>query len=97
MRFVTVREFRGNTASVRKRLETEREIVLTSNGKPFAMLTPLEPDTVEEELAAVRQARARVAIDRMRDSARQAGLDKMPMDEVIKLVAKARRNRRSRR
>ena len=96
MKFVTVREFRGNTANVRKRLETEREIILTSNGKPFAMLTPVEPDTVEEEVAAVRQARARVAMDRIREHARRTGLDKMTMDEIIALIAKVRSKRRPR-
>ena len=49
MKFVTVRQFRSNTAKVCKELETGREIVLTSNGKPFAMLTPVDPDAVEEE------------------------------------------------
>ena len=96
MKFVTVREFRSNTANVRKELQTEREIVLTSNGKPFAMLTPVEPDTVEEEASAIRQARARLAIDRIRDHAREAGLDKMTMEDIDALIAEARRERRAR-
>lgn len=94
MKFVTVREFRGNAATVRKQLETEREIVLTSNGKPFAMLTPVEPDTVEEEASAIREARARLAIDRIREHARKTGLDKMTMKEIDDLIAKVRRERR---
>ena len=96
MRFVTVREFRGNAAKVRKELDAEREIVLTSNGKPFAMLTPVEPGTVEEEASAIRQARARLSVDRIREHARGTGLDKMTMAEVDALIAKVRRGRRSR-
>lgn len=96
MKFVTVREFRSNVASVREELETEREIVLTSNGRPFAMLTPVEPNTVEEEVAAIRQARARLAIDRIREHACRTGLDKMTMDDIDSLIAKVRRERRAR-
>jgi len=97
MRFVTVREFRANTANVRRQLETEREIVLTSNGKPFAMLTPLQSDTVEEEVSAIRQARARLAIDRIREHAARSGLDTMTMPQIDALITKARRERRGRR
>jgi len=70
--------------------------VLTSNGKPIAMLTPVEPDTVEEEVSAIREARARLAIDRIREHARKTGLDKMTMKEVDDLIAKVRRERRDR-
>ena len=96
MKFVTIREFRGNASIMRKELEAEREIVLTSNGKPIAMLTPVEPDTVEEEVSAIREARARLAIDRIREHARKTGLDKMTMREVDDLIAKVRRERRGR-
>ena len=96
MKFITIRDFRSNVAGVRKDLETEREIVLTWNGKPFAMLTPVEPDTVEDEASAIRQARARLAIDRIRKRAKETGLDKMTMREIDELIAKVRRERRGR-
>jgi antitoxin (DNA-binding transcriptional repressor) of toxin-antitoxin stability system len=58
MKFVTIRDLRGNTARLRRDLREDREIVLTANGRPFALMTPVEPDTVEEELLAIRRARA---------------------------------------
>jgi len=91
MKLVSVREFRSNTATIRKELEVEREIVLTSNGKPFALLTPLEPATVEDEVLAIRRARARLAVDRIRAHARQTGLDKMPLKDINAEIAAARR------
>ena len=96
MKFVSVREFRSNVSTIRHELETEREIVLTSNGKPFAMLTPVEPDTLENEASAICQARARLAIDRIREHAGKTGLDKMTMKEVDARIAKVRRERRAR-
>jgi len=95
MKFVSVREFRSNAGSLRQELEIEREIVLTANGKPFAMLTPLDPDTVEEEVSAVRQARARLAMNRIREHARAKGLDRMTMKEINDLIAKVRRERQT--
>jgi antitoxin (DNA-binding transcriptional repressor) of toxin-antitoxin stability system len=95
VRFVSVREFRSNAATIRRDLETDREIVLTSNGQPFAMLTPVKPDTLEDEAAAIRSARARLAIDRIREHARKAGLDSMSMGDVDTLIAETRRARQA--
>jgi antitoxin (DNA-binding transcriptional repressor) of toxin-antitoxin stability system len=94
MKFVTIRELRSKTASVRKDLEQEREIVLTANGRPFAVLTRIEPDAVEEELQAMRRARAKVAVERIRSQAKARGLDRLSMDEIDAIIAEARRARR---
>jgi len=39
MKFVSIRDFRNKTASIRKALATEHEILVTSNGRPFAART----------------------------------------------------------
>lgn len=91
MRFMAVGEFVANTARARRRLDAERAIVLTFRGKPFALVTPVEADTAEEHVVAVRQARAVLAIDRMQKSARRAGLDKMTMDEIDALITISRK------
>ena len=38
MTFVSIRDFRNKTTSIRKSLSIEHEIVVTSNGGPFAIL-----------------------------------------------------------
>ena len=95
MKFVTIREFRNKTAEIRKDLEAEREVVLTANGRPFALLSRLDPDTVEDEIIALRRARASVAIARMRAQAKAQGLDKMTMEEIDAIIADVRRKRRT--
>lgn len=95
MKFVTIREFRNKTAEIRRDLEADREIVLTANGRPFALLSRIEPDTVEEEILAIRRARARIAIDAMRRQAKAQGLDTMSMDDTDALIADVRSKRRS--
>jgi antitoxin (DNA-binding transcriptional repressor) of toxin-antitoxin stability system len=95
VKFVTIRDLRSKTAAIRKDLESENEIVVTANGRPFAVLTRVEPDTVEDEILAIRRARARIAVARVRAKARAAGLDRLTMDDVNALVSDARRERRT--
>jgi len=42
MKFVTVRDLRLKAAKVWKQLQKEKEMVITSNGKPIALLMKLE-------------------------------------------------------
>ena len=94
MKFVTVREFRANTAVMRKDLDEEQQIILTSNGRPFAMVTPVGPDTVMEESLAVTRARARVALDRAATKAGKDGRDAMTRDDIDAIIAAVCKNRR---
>jgi len=95
MKFISIRDLRSNTARLRKDLEEEREVVVTANGRPFALMTRVEPDSVEEEILAIRRARARMAIERMRAQAKARGLDKMTMAEIDAVIADVRRKRRA--
>jgi len=96
MKFITIRELRSKTASLRKDLKTDREVVLTANGRPFAIMTAVDPDKVEEELLAIRRARAQAALSSMRAKAKADGLDRMTMDEIDAIIKAARRDRRAR-
>ncbi len=97
MRFVSVRELRGNLADLRRSLEECGEIVLTSNGRPFAVLTGVEPDRVEEEVMVIRRARARAAVSRIRTKARTDGTDRLTPSTIDGIVSDTRRTRRTRR
>ncbi len=94
MKFITIRDLRSNTATLREDLQTDREVVVTANGRPFAVMTRVEPDRVEEEVVAIRRARAHGALSRIRAKAKADGLDRMTMDEIEAIVAKTRRERR---
>jgi antitoxin (DNA-binding transcriptional repressor) of toxin-antitoxin stability system len=96
MKFVSIRELRSKIASIRRDLAQAREIVLTANGRPFAVMTPVSADTVEEEIQAIRRARTRAAIDGLRVAARAAGVDKLTMEDIDAEIAVARRARRKR-
>ena len=82
MKFVTIRDFRNKTAAIRKYLSSEHEIVLTSNGRPFAIVADVDEDSFEEKLAALRRTRAYAVLDRIRTRAKATGVDKLSMEEI---------------
>ncbi|MBI3921372.1 MAG: type II toxin-antitoxin system Phd/YefM family antitoxin [Armatimonadetes bacterium] len=62
MRFVTVRELHGRSAEVWVKLSEEKDLIVTSNGKPIALMSAVSEDSLEGSLAAMRRARAEAAV-----------------------------------
>jgi antitoxin (DNA-binding transcriptional repressor) of toxin-antitoxin stability system len=95
MKFISIRDLRSDTAGLRRDLQADREIIITANGKPIAVMTRVGTDNVEEEILAIRRARARAAVGRMRARAVTEGLDRLTMDQIDGIVSRARRERRA--
>ena len=93
MKFLSVRELRGNAARVWEALPVEREMVVTNNGRPVAILSTVGDSNVEESLAAIRRARAMSAVANLQRSSVQRGLDKMSQAEIEAEIRAVRRNR----
>ena len=94
MKFITVRDLRTTPAQVWKALPEEQEIVITNNGKPIALLTPLTDTDLEDTLASVRRARAINAVKKMQATAVAAGLSDMTMEDVDKEIQAYRKSRK---
>ena len=90
MKFVTVRDFRTSPASIWKKLPSEREMVITNNGKPIALLTPLNDETLEETISAFRKAKAINAARKMQEISVSLGNDKMALEEINAIISEAR-------
>lgn len=93
MKFITVRDIRTSPAAIWKRLPEEQEMVITNNGKPIALLTPLSDETLEETVSAVRRARAVNAARKMRRIAEKRGLSSLTEDDIQAEIVAARRER----
>ena len=91
MKFVTVRDFRSSPASIWKKLPIERELIVTNNGKPIALLTPLTDETLEDTISAVRRAKAINAVKKMQELSVSLGNDKMTLDEINAVIKDARK------
>ena len=94
MKFISIRDLRTSTAKLRRELDTEQEVVITANGQPFAVMTRVDPDRLEEEVMAMRRSRVRSALSRARAKARASDPDRVTMDSIEDLIAKVRRDRR---
>ena len=93
MRFVSVRELRIQPGEVWKRLSEAGELVITSNGKPIALLSGITDATLEATLIALRRARAQVAVSRMRASAQARGQSRLKSSEIETEIAAVRQQR----
>ncbi len=94
MRFITVRDLRTTPARVWKDLPEEQEIVITHNGKPIALLTPLNDVDMEDTLASIRRARAIHAVKKMQDMAVRQGLSEMSMEEINQEIQEYRKTKK---
>lgn len=97
MKFLSVRDLRGKSAQIWKDLPEEREMVITSNGRPIAILAAISESNLEESLTAFRQARAVEAVAALQRRSADQGKDRIRMDEIdaeIKAVRKKRASTR---
>ena len=94
MDFVSVRELRTRSAAVWDALSEEKDLVVTSNGKPIAVLSATTASTLETSLAALRQARAQLAVVAMQQRAQKTRADQLTLEDVNAEIEAARRQRR---
>ena len=94
MKFFTVKDLRTAPTSIWKDLSTEREFIITSNGKPLALITPLNDATLEDTVSAVRRAKAVMAVQKMQNISASLGNNKMSFDEIYAVVKEVRRNKK---
>jgi antitoxin (DNA-binding transcriptional repressor) of toxin-antitoxin stability system len=93
MKFISVRDLRSKSAQVWKQLPEEREMIITSNGRPIAIIAAAKDSDLEASLSAFRQARAVEAVASLQRRSVEKGNDKITMDEIdaeIKTVRKKR-------
>jgi prevent-host-death family protein len=93
MKFVTVRDFRSKSAKVWKQLAQEDGMVITSNGKPVALLTSVSDEKLESTLKNLRKAKAMTAAASIQVKSMQRGTGTMSLAEINNEIARARRDR----
>jgi len=92
MKFVTVRDFRNSPSAIWKKLPSERELIITNNGKPIALLTPLNDETLEDTVSAVRKAKAINAMKKMQEISVSLDNDKMTLETINTIIKDVRAN-----
>jgi prevent-host-death family protein len=93
MRFISVRELSTKPKEIWNKIR-EEEVIITSNGKPIAILSGVTEETLEKRLRAIRRSRALMALEEMQKRSLELGLDKLTDSEIeteIQAVRKARK------
>jgi antitoxin (DNA-binding transcriptional repressor) of toxin-antitoxin stability system len=96
MKTVTIRDFRTRPRQVRDALRKEKEAVLTANGRPVALMIPVDAGSVEQALETLRRARGLEALRALRRESRTRGLDRLSNSEIDGVIKATRRARSSR-
>lgn len=81
MKFLSARVLRNRPGYVRKLVRRD-DLVLTTNGKPVAILVGVEEGEFEETAQAIRRAKAQLAVSRMRRRAARRGLQRLPLSAI---------------
>ncbi|NOZ21908.1 MAG: type II toxin-antitoxin system Phd/YefM family antitoxin [Planctomycetes bacterium] len=94
MKFLSVRDLRGKSAQVWKDLAEEKEMVVTNNGRPIAILSSVHDSNLEESLSALRRARSIEAVASLQRSSVEKGVDRLSPSEINREIKAARKKRR---
>jgi len=94
MKFLSVRDLKAKSAKVWQELSVQREMVITNNGRPIALLSSINEDNLEQVLIAFRQARASNAVSMMQYESIQKGTDKISLDEINSEIEAVRAKRK---
>jgi antitoxin (DNA-binding transcriptional repressor) of toxin-antitoxin stability system len=93
VKFVSVRDLRQRSSEIWGLLREEGDVVITSNGKPIALLSDIDENNLEEYLRNIRRLRATMAVNSIQERSHKIGLDKLTDEEIEAEIKEARRNR----
>jgi antitoxin (DNA-binding transcriptional repressor) of toxin-antitoxin stability system len=95
MRFLSVRDLRSKSAQVWEDLPEQREMIVTSNGRPIAILAAINESNLEESLSAFRQARVVEAVSSLQRRSVATGTDALSIEEIEAEIKAVRNERKS--
>ena len=93
MKFITVRDLRTTPAKIWKDLPEEQEMIITNNGKPIALLTPLNDENLEDTIREVRRAKAINSIKKMQERSIKLGNNKLKNEEIENEITQYRKEK----
>jgi antitoxin (DNA-binding transcriptional repressor) of toxin-antitoxin stability system len=94
MKIVSVRDLRTKPASVWKDLNEAKDLVLTNNGKPIALVSAVTEDTLEDSLKLMRRLRAATSLEKIHGDSLARGKDETTLEEINAVIGRVRKVRR---
>jgi hypothetical protein len=96
MKTLTIRDFRTRPRQAQKALADEGEALLTSNGRPVALMLRVDDESLDQTVETVRRAGALRGVRKMRAEAKARGLDRLSFKQIDAIIARSRKARRRR-
>lgn len=93
MEFIPVREFRLKPGKIWQKLKKSKKMLITSNGKPIAMLKDMTDRDIEEEIRADAMSSGILALSKIRNHSRKKKLDTLSNKEIDQEIQKSRKVR----
>jgi PHD/YefM family antitoxin component YafN of YafNO toxin-antitoxin module len=91
MEFIPYRLLRNEPSTLRKKLAEQGELVVTLDGKPFAVMINLsDNENLDDILLMVSRLRAQMAVRAIRSQARRDGLDGLNEGQIDDLIHQTR-------
>jgi antitoxin (DNA-binding transcriptional repressor) of toxin-antitoxin stability system len=94
MKFLSVRDLKTKSSQVWKELAGHKEMIVTSNGRPIALLSSINENNLEQVLSAFRRARAANAVASIQYESTQKGADKISKNEIDAEIKAVRSKRK---
>jgi len=95
MNTLTIRDFRSRPREARLSLAGQKETLLTANGKPVAILLPVDAASLDETLKILHRARSLQTLAEIRRRAREKGVDRIAMEEINEEIQAVRSRKRA--
>ena len=93
MKFLSIRDLKTKSSQVWKELPDQNEMIITSNGRPIAILSSINENNLEQVLSSFRRARATDAVTSIQYESARKGTDKLTIDDINSEIKKVRSKR----
>jgi prevent-host-death family protein len=93
MRFISIRDLKTKLEDSLMKTKDE-EIIVTSHGKPIAILSGVTEENLGKKLQAIRRSRALVALEEMQKNSLELGLDKFTDSQIEAEIQAVRKGRK---
>lgn len=93
MRFISVRDLNTKPKEIWGKIKND-EVVITSNGKPIAVLSGVTEENLEKTVRAIRRSRALIALEEMQKKSIELGLDKLTDSQIGSEIQAVRKSHR---
>jgi prevent-host-death family protein len=93
MGFISIRDLETKLEDILMKTKDE-EIIVTSHGKPIAILPGVTEENLGKKLQAIRRSRALVALEEMQKKSLELGLDKFTDSQIEAEIQAVRKGRK---